>query len=112
MNARDVRMVERGKQLRLTFEPRETLGVVSEVLGEDLDRDVTPELGVAGSLDLSHPARTNGRDDLVDAEQASGRKHHGDDSVTNFTYGKHAQKHIVIDVSYYQLGHLAPFGYQ
>ena len=49
-------MIERGEHLRLALEAREAIGIGGERLGQDLDRDVAPELRVARAVDLAHPA--------------------------------------------------------
>ena len=58
MNRRDVRVVERGQHLRFPLEPGQPLRVVHEGVGEDLQGDITVELGVTGLVDLAHPAAT------------------------------------------------------
>jgi hypothetical protein len=50
-------MVQRRKGLGFAQEAREPLGVVRERLGQDLDRDVTIELGVARPIDFAMPPR-------------------------------------------------------
>ena len=52
----DVRVVERGEQLRLALEAGEALRVGGEGRGQDLDRDLAPELRVGGAIDLAHAA--------------------------------------------------------
>ena len=52
----DVRMVERGEQLRLAREPSQAAGVSRKELGQDLQRNVAIESGVAGAIDLAHAA--------------------------------------------------------
>ncbi len=42
VDRRDVGMVQRGQQLRLTFKPGEALFVPRKLLGEGLDRNLTP----------------------------------------------------------------------
>ena len=44
--------------------------------GQDLDGDVPAQARVPGLVDLSHPARADGRKDLVRAESRAGREHH------------------------------------
>jgi hypothetical protein len=56
VDRRDVGMVERRQQLRLAPETGETLGVGGEGLGQQLDRDVATELGIAGAIHLAHTA--------------------------------------------------------
>jgi len=52
MDLRDVRMVERGEHLGFTAESRDALGIVGERRRQDLQRDVSTELGVFGAIDL------------------------------------------------------------
>ena len=51
-------VVQRCEDLCLTLKPRNAFGIVSEVVRENLDRDVASELRVAGAIHLAHPART------------------------------------------------------
>src|SRR5207344_620295 len=53
----DVRMVERGRVLRLAPEALDELVVVPVAAVEDLDRDAAPELLVLGEVDVGHPTR-------------------------------------------------------
>ena len=61
----DPRMVERGEDLRLAAEPGQALRLVGDLGREHLERDVAPELQVAGAEHLSHPARADRLEDLV-----------------------------------------------
>ena len=72
----DVRMVERGQHLRLALESSQSFGVVGELIGEDFDRHVATELGVLGSVDLTHPAFANGLDYLVVGELVTRLERH------------------------------------
>ena len=49
----DVRMVERRENLGFALESSQPLRVLSELLGQDLDGDVTPELRVPSSIHLT-----------------------------------------------------------
>ena len=49
-------MIERREQTRFASEARAALRIGREVLGQDLDRDVAIEPGVAGAIDLAHAA--------------------------------------------------------
>ena len=53
-----LRMIQRCEQLRLALKPREPLGVVRELVGQDLDRHLAREVRVLGAIHLSHPALT------------------------------------------------------
>ena len=61
----DVRVVERGEQLRLALEAGEALGVLRHLERQHLDRDVATEGRVGGAVDLAHPAGPEGRGDPV-----------------------------------------------
>ena len=71
----DVRMIERGQHLGLALEACEAFGVVSNRCGQQLQRDVAPEPGIACAIDLAHAASAEQRDDLVRAEDSA--RHHG-----------------------------------
>jgi hypothetical protein len=65
INRRNVRMVERGEQSRLTLEPRAAIRVPDERFGQDLDGDIATELHVARPVDVAHPAGAKQRADFV-----------------------------------------------
>ncbi len=58
-------MIQRGQHLRFAFEAGHVLLVVGERRGQHFDRDVAIQLRIARAVDLAHPARAEGRDDLV-----------------------------------------------
>jgi hypothetical protein len=60
----DVLMVERRQNARLALEAGEPFGVVRDVVGEDLDRDLAAEPGVARAIDLTHAAGAETAGDL------------------------------------------------
>ena len=55
---------------------RRAVGVVRECVGEDLDRDVSVQLRVAGPIDLPHPAFADRRDDFVGTEAGARSEGH------------------------------------
>ena len=65
-------MVQRGQRLGFTQEAREPLRVVRERLGQDLDRDIPIELGIARPIDFAHASATDRLDQLEDAEVGAG----------------------------------------
>ena len=65
-------MVQRGKNLRLPLEPRDSLVILRERRGKNLDRDIAIEPGIPRAKHLAHPSRTDGRDDFVGANPAAG----------------------------------------
>ena len=69
-------MVQRRGGARLLLEALAALGVGRELRREDLDRDVAAEAGVAGAIDLSHPARADRREDLEGPELGAGGECH------------------------------------
>ena len=56
----DVGMVERSEQPRLALESGAAVGIAQEGFREDLDRDVTPERAVAGTVHLAHAPGPSG----------------------------------------------------
>ena len=70
-------MVQRRGRARLLLEPREPLPIQSQRLRQDLDRHLAAEPRISRPVDLSHPARTEGRQDLVVAEASAGGECHG-----------------------------------
>ena len=71
LDARDVRVVQRCEELRFALEPGDALFIGSELIRQNLDRDLAIELGVASAVDFAHSALADGRDDLVRAELSS-----------------------------------------
>ena len=72
VDGRDVRMIQRGEGLGFAGEPGEAFGIVGERLREDLDRDVTIELGITRPKDLAHAPATDEIGQLEDAETGAG----------------------------------------
>jgi hypothetical protein len=54
-------MVQRGEHLRLTLEAREAIGIRREELRQNLERDITPQLGISRAIDLPLSHRRRGR---------------------------------------------------
>lgn len=65
-------MVQRREELRFALEPREALTVVRKLLGEDLDRHLAAELGIASAVDLAHATLADEGGDLVRPEPGCG----------------------------------------
>jgi hypothetical protein len=76
VDLRDARMVEARERLRFALEPLEPLLVRRELLGQDLDRDLAREPGVARAIDLPHRAGAERAQDLVACERLSGDEGH------------------------------------
>ena len=72
----DVRVVERGEQVRLAPEAREALFVPRELGRQHLDRDLAVELGVARAEHFAHPPGAEGGGDLVGPETLAGGEAH------------------------------------
>jgi hypothetical protein len=53
-------MVQGRKNLRLTLETSEAVGVGEEGVGQDFQRDFTIQSGVARTIHLAHPAAPEG----------------------------------------------------
>jgi hypothetical protein len=69
-------VVEGRDRARLLLEPAETVRVRRDLSGEDLQRDVASQAGVARPVDLPHAAGPERLDDLVRTESRAGRKRH------------------------------------
>src|SRR5262249_30135261 len=72
----DVRMRELGDRLRLPFEPLPYILAPGEMLRQDLDCNRALQPRVPRLVDLAHPSRANGREDLVGSESGAGRESH------------------------------------
>ncbi len=69
---RDVRVIERGQDLRFAPEARKTIGIIGHRRQQHLDRDVAIQLRVARAMHLAHTAYAQGREDVVRAESSAG----------------------------------------
>ncbi len=65
-------MIERCKQARFAFEPRHTIGIRHELRGQQFQRHIAPQLGVARAIHFSHTARAQRGDDFVKSEFRAG----------------------------------------
>jgi len=63
----DTRMIQGCESSSFPRETRFSLLTFYEIPGQDLDRHLAVEADVPGSIDLSHAARAEGREDLVGA---------------------------------------------
>ena len=61
-------VIQRGEHLGLSLKPLQALFVLSELVREDLDRDLPPKLRVLRPVDLAHPALADGLENLVVGE--------------------------------------------
>src|SRR5512135_255138 len=80
MDGRDVRVVERGEELRLPFEALPPLFTCEEFFRQNLDRDVASEARVFRPVDLAHPPCADLGEDFVRAELRAGGDRHRRDS--------------------------------
>ena len=61
----NVGVVQRRQYPRFTLKAGHAVGVVGKDLGEDFYRDITIETSIPGTVNLAHPARTNGGEDFI-----------------------------------------------
>jgi hypothetical protein len=80
VDAADVGVVQRGEDFRLSLKTSEPVSVCGQSRREDLDGDLTFQLGVGRPIHLAHTAFTDLSSDLVDAEAGTGceRQKHRD----------------------------------
>ena len=72
VDLRDVRMIERRERPGFAVESRDAVGVASDQLGKDFQRDVAAEPGVARAKHLPHAAFAEFGNDSIGAELCSG----------------------------------------
>jgi hypothetical protein len=72
----DARMIEARDRPRLALEAGEAIGIARERLGQQLERNLTPEPRVLRPIQLAHAARAERRDDLVGSNAGAARHHH------------------------------------
>ena len=58
----------------LLLEPAQPVGVAGDADGQHLDRDLTAQARVPRAVDLAHPARSQGGEDLVRTEAVAGTR--------------------------------------
>ena len=61
----DIRMVQGHEKLSFPLESRKAFLVLGKRLGQDVDGDVTTELGVPGAIDLAHATLADKLEDFV-----------------------------------------------
>ena len=69
-------MIQRSQRLGLTLEARQPLGVRGKCFGQDLDGDLSSEVGVGGLIDFAHPAHADLGGNFVRAESGAGGQRH------------------------------------
>ena len=65
MNRCDIRITQRCQHARFALKAGQSFRIIHEVCRKDFDGHVASELGVAGAINLAHPARANLGDDFV-----------------------------------------------
>src|SRR5262249_30657954 len=70
-NGDDVRMVECRGSARFALKPLHTLAVLCELVWKQLDCDTTPQSGVLGQVNLTHPACAEQGIDLIISDRPS-----------------------------------------
>ena len=68
---RDVGMVQRRQGPRFPLEALDAVAVASKCVGQDLERDVTPQSHVSGAVDLAHASRAERAVDFVAGESGA-----------------------------------------
>ncbi len=71
VNPGDVGMVQRSEDFRFALEPGQSIAVGRHGAGEDLDGDLSLEVGVRCAIDLSHPAHADVGGDFIRTETGS-----------------------------------------
>jgi hypothetical protein len=71
-------MIEQSRGTRLLLEAAQAVVILGEGSRKYLDRDLTTESWIARPVDLSHPAGTKRRNDLVRREERARLELHGE----------------------------------
>ena len=79
MDARDIRMVERGEKFGLALKASDAIGVCREGVRKDLERDIARETDVGGPIDLAHAPLAEQGHDFISAEAAARGERHGNE---------------------------------
>jgi hypothetical protein len=77
MESADVRMIQAGDCSRFSLKSLAQFQVTGMVIWEDLDGNDSVKTGIAGAVDLAHPASANTREDFVRAQTFAGDDRHG-----------------------------------
>jgi hypothetical protein len=73
---RDIGMIERAQRPRFARKASAAFGIAADGVGQDFQRNVATELGVARAIHLAHAAGAERAEDLVVRDGASGRQGH------------------------------------
>ena len=71
MDGQQIGMIERPGALCLALEARQTVAILRHCMRENLDRHLPPDARVPRAVDLPHPARPEGCDDLIRTEMGT-----------------------------------------
>jgi hypothetical protein len=72
VDSSDVGMIQSGEGSGFPLKSRKSLSVLSEALGQDLDRHVALQLAVPRPIDFAHPAGADGGENFVRTEPSAG----------------------------------------
>ncbi len=72
----DVGVIERRSRARLLCETQESFAVGQEAGRQNLQGHLPPETGIASPVDLSHPPRTQRKEDFKGPEPGTGLECH------------------------------------
>ena len=75
VNRGDMWMIQRGEDLGFALKPGKPFRIGGKRFGEDLECDIPFEPRVARTIHLAHPARPEGRHNLMRTESGAGKKH-------------------------------------
>jgi hypothetical protein len=74
VDVRDVPVVQRGEDFGFSLEPSETIEIVDKRFGQDLQRDIVIQLGIARSMHLAHAPFADRGSDFVRTEARARRQ--------------------------------------
>lgn len=86
MHDGDGGMVDRDKRARLALEADRAIGVAAQGRGQDFDRDVALQAGIAGAIPLAHAAGPDRSGDLVRRDARA--LHDGHDAAAGIISGR------------------------
>ena len=76
VNRGDVGVIQRRQAPRLPFEPRQSIGVSSHGVRQNLDGNVAAEPRIPRPIDLAHASGTEGPDNLIRSDARADRQGH------------------------------------
>jgi hypothetical protein len=68
VNVSDIRVVERSQNLSVPLEASHAVGIAQERCGQDFERDVTLDRGVACAVDFAHASLAEQGENLIVTE--------------------------------------------